>query len=74
MDSMTALTLDDDLVKELQMLAEREGRKPTELVRDLVRAYRERQRYLAAIDEGIRAADTGDLIDGDIVDADLANW
>lgn len=71
---MTSLTLDDDIVKELQMLAEREGRKPTDLVRDLVRAYRERQRYLAAIDEGIRAADAGELIDGDIVDADLANW
>mgnify|MGYP001403947548 CR=1 FL=1 len=74
MDPMTSLSLDDDLVKELQTLAEREGKKPTELVRDLVRAYLERQRYLAAIDEGIRAADAGDLIDGDVLDAELAKW
>lgn len=71
---MTSLSLDDDLVKELQTLAEREGKRPAELVRDLVRAYRERQRYLAAIDEGIRAADAGDLVDGDVVDAELAKW
>lgn len=72
--SMTSISLDDDLAKELQALAEREGKKPDELVRDLVRAYRERQRYLAAIDEGIRAADAGDLIDGDLVDAELSKW
>lgn len=72
--SMTSISLDDDLAKELQALAEREGKKPDELVRDLVRAYRERQRYLAAIDEGIRAADAGDLIDGDLVDAELSAW
>lgn len=72
--SMTSISLDDDLVKELQLLAEREGKRPDELVRDLVRAYRERQRYLAAIDEGIRAADAGDLVDGEVVDAELAKW
>ena len=71
---MTSLSLDDDLAKELQALAEREGKRPADLVRDLVRAYHERQRYLAAIDEGIRAADAGDLVDGDIVDAELSKW
>lgn len=74
MDSMTNLSLDDDLVNELRTLAEREGKRPDELVRDLVRAYRERQRYLAAIDEGIRAADAGDLVDGDVIDAELSKW
>ena len=74
MDSMTSLSLDDDLVKELQFIAEREGRMPTELVRDVVRAYLERLRYLAAIVYGIRAADAGDLVDGDVVDAELAKW
>lgn len=71
---MTSISLDDDLAKELQALAERAGKRPDELVRDLVRAYHERQRYLAAIDEGIRAADAGDLIDGDVVDAELSKW
>jgi predicted transcriptional regulator len=74
METMTTISLDDDLVRELQALADREGKKPTDLVRQLLATYAERQRYLAAIDEGIRAADAGDLIDGDVVDAELAKW
>lgn len=74
MQTMTTISLDDDLVRELQALADREGKKPTDLVRQLLATYAERQRYLAAIDEGIRAADAGDLIDGDVVDAELAKW
>jgi predicted transcriptional regulator len=74
MEPMTTISLDDDLVKELQALADREGKKPADLVRQLLTAYAERQRYLAAIDEGIAAANAGQVIDGDRVDAWLASW
>jgi predicted transcriptional regulator len=74
MDPMTTISLDEDLAKELQALAEREGKKPADLVRQLLTAYAERQRYLAAIDEGLEDIKAGRVVDGEEVDALLDDW
>lgn len=70
----STVALDPELVKELEELATSEGRNPGDLVRDALRAYLERRRYLVAIDEGIRAADAGEVIEGDAVDSWLQTW
>jgi predicted transcriptional regulator len=74
MKAMTTISLDDDLAKELQALADREGKNPTDLVRQLLAAYTERQRYLAAIDEGLADIKAGRVVDGEEVEAFLDDW
>ncbi len=74
MEPMTSLPVDDDLVKELEELAKSEGRSASDIARDALRAYVERQRYLAAIDRGRADVAAGRVVDGDRVDAWLASW
>ncbi len=71
---MTSIAVDDDVAKELLQLAEREGKAPADLVRQLLAAYAERQRYLAAIDEGLADIKAGRVVDGEEVDALLDDW
>lgn len=74
MQSMTSIAIDDDVAKELMRLAEREGKAPADLVRQLLATYAERQRYLAAIDEGLADIKAGRVVDGEEVEAFLDDW
>ena len=70
----STLSLDPEITAQLEELAKDEGRSSADLVRDALRAYLARRRYLAALDEGIRAADAGNLVDGNEVEAWLSSW
>ena len=74
MQLMTSIAVDDDVAKELMRLAEREGKEPADLVRQLLARYAERQRYLAAIDEGLADIKAGRVVDGEEVEAFLDDW
>ncbi len=57
------LKLDDDVDATLRREAKASGLSVDELVNDVLRGFEEHQRYLAAIDEGVAAADRGELVD-----------
>ena len=60
------------LWERLEKLAESAGSSAPELVDAVLRDFLdENERQLAAIDAGIAAADAGDLIDFDVVEADV---
>jgi predicted transcriptional regulator len=71
---MTTTAMDPELLKEVEALARSEGRSTADVVRDAMHAYLERRRYLLAIDEGIAAADAGDVVQGEDVDRWLSTW
>lgn len=63
---------DAHLWKRLETVAESAGRSASELADALLRDFLdENERHLAAIDVGIAAADAGDLIDFEEVEADI---
>ena len=63
---------DVHLWKRLEALAESAGRSASELAAAVLRDFlEENERHLAAIDVGIAAADAGELIDFDDVEADV---
>jgi predicted transcriptional regulator len=63
---------DAQLWQRLETLAESAGRSASELADAVLRDFLdENERHLAAIDVGIAAADAGDLIDFDDVEADV---
>lgn len=65
-------SFDADLWKRLETLAESTGRSASELADAVLRDFLdENERHLAAIDVGIAAADAGELIDFEDVDADV---
>ncbi len=61
------VSVDDDLARELAALAQKQGSSAEELVVHAARALIDQQKYLAAVDEGVEAAERGDLVDGDAV-------
>jgi predicted transcriptional regulator len=68
----TPVTLDPAVWTRLQELAESAGRSVSELAGAVLRDFvDENDRHLAAIDVGIAAADAGELIDFEEVEADV---
>ncbi|MFT3776544.1 MAG: hypothetical protein QM820_65215 [Minicystis sp.] len=66
------LAVDPEVWARLEKLAAAAGRSVSDLVGGLLREFiDESEQHLTAIDAGIAAADAGDLIDFDEVEADL---
>lgn len=64
-----------DVKAKLESLAATTGRTPAEVMAEALDAYaHERTEWLRALDEGVRAADEGRVVDGDKVDAWLSSW
>ena len=61
------VSVDDDLARELAVLAQKQGSSTEELLVGAARALIEQQKYLAAVDEGLESADHDDLTDADEV-------
>ena len=59
-----------ELEAKLTQFAARRGRKPEELVRDVVARYLEEEaRFLAAVECGVAAAERGEFIEEEEMDA-----
>lgn len=65
------ITLTPDTESKLEKLAADRGRTPADLARDLVERYVAdlNDEFLAAVDEGIAAADAGDVISNEAMRA-----
>lgn len=67
---MTAIVLDKELEQRLERQAARVHRLPSELAAEAIRHYLEYEEwFVQAVEEGIRAADAGDLVDHEEVKA-----
>lgn len=61
---MTAIVIDKELEERLERQAARVHRHPAELAADVIRHYLEYEEWFAhAVEEGVREADAGDLIE-----------
>jgi predicted transcriptional regulator len=65
---MTVIVLDKELEQRLESQAARAHRQPSELAADAIRNYLEYEEwFVRAVEEGVRAADAGDLVDHEVV-------
>lgn len=67
--------IDADKVAELDQIAKNLDRDRSYLLNEAVEGYLEKQRrYRAMVEEGIRAADAGDLIDDEALGEQIDRW
>lgn len=69
---MTVIVLDKELEQRLERQAVRTHRQPSELAADAIRHYLEYEEwFVQAVEEGIRSADAGELIEHEEV---MSRW
>jgi predicted transcriptional regulator len=75
MTKVTSIRLDDDLASRLDTLAASLDRPRTWLIEQALTRYIDAEtQFLEAVEEGIRAAEAGDLVDHATVVGDLAEF
>jgi predicted transcriptional regulator len=73
--STTSLRIDKDLSERLQRLAEATGRPKSWYIRQALDAYLSQEEWMvAAIEEGVRAADAGEFATEEEVRTVFAKW
>ena len=75
MTKVTSIRLDDDLASRLDTLAASLDRPRTWLIEQAITRYIDSEtQFLEAVEEGIRAAEAGDLVDHATVVGDLEEF
>jgi predicted transcriptional regulator len=75
MAKVTSVRLDDELAARLDTLAASLDRSRTWIIEQALSRYIDAEmQFLAAVEEGIRAAEAGEVVDHDVVVAELAEF